>query len=64
MSCGSNPRICRHLVLPCIIKEDHRSICEVNTLVSFYFKYSHSKGELFCTKIPVEECGEGILIGK
>jgi hypothetical protein len=59
MSCGSNPRICRHLFLPCIIKEDIRSIYEANTLVSFCFKYNHYKGEFFWSKIPVGECGEG-----
>jgi hypothetical protein len=59
MSCGSNPQICRHLVLSCIIKEDIRSIYEVNTLVSFCFKYNHSKGEFSWAKIPVGECGEG-----
>jgi hypothetical protein len=59
MSFGSNPRICRHLVFPCIIKENIRSIYEVNTLVSFCFKYNHYKGELSWTKISVGECGEG-----
>jgi hypothetical protein len=59
MSCGPNPRICRHLVFSCIIKEDIRSIYEVNTLVSFCFKYNHSKGEFSWAKIPVGECGEG-----
>jgi hypothetical protein len=59
MCCGSNPRICRHLVLPCIIKEDIRSIYEVNTLVSLCFKYSHSRGEFSWAKILVGECGEG-----
>jgi hypothetical protein len=59
MSCGSNPQICRHLVLSCIIKEDIRSIYEVNTLVSFCFKYNHSKGKFSWAKIPVGECGEG-----
>jgi hypothetical protein len=53
MSCGSNPSICRHLVLHCIIKEDIRSIYEVNTLVSFCFKYNHSEGEFSWDKIPV-----------
>jgi hypothetical protein len=59
MSCGSNPRICRHLVLPCIIKEDIRSVFEVNTLVSLCFKYHHSKAQFSWAKIPEGECGEG-----
>jgi hypothetical protein len=59
MTCGSNPKIFKHLVLPCIIKEDIRSIYEVNTLVSFCFKYNHSKRESSWAKIPVGECGEG-----
>jgi hypothetical protein len=59
MSCGSNPRICRHLVLPCIIKEDIRSTYEVNTLVSLCFKAKHSKGVFSWAKIPVGEGGEG-----
>jgi hypothetical protein len=59
MSCGSNPKICRHLVLPCIIKENIRSIYEVNTSVSFCFKYNHSKGQFSWAKILVGECGEG-----
>jgi hypothetical protein len=58
MSCGSNPKICRHLVLPCIIKENIRSIYEVNTLVFFCFKYKHTKGEFSWAKIPVGKCGE------
>jgi hypothetical protein len=60
MNCGSNPKICRHLILPCIIKEDIRSIYEVNTLVSC-FKYNHSKGEFSWAKIPVGECREGSI---
>jgi hypothetical protein len=59
MSCGLNPQICKHLVLSYIIKEDIRSIYELNTLVSFCFKYNHSKGEFSWAKIPVGECGEG-----
>jgi hypothetical protein len=59
MSCGLNPQICRHLVLTCIIKEDISSIYELNTLVSFCFKYNHSKGEFSWAKISVGECGEG-----
>jgi hypothetical protein len=58
MICGSNPKICRHLVLPCIIKEDIKSIYEVNTLVSLCFKYNYFKGEFSQAKIPVGECGE------
>jgi hypothetical protein len=41
------------------MKEDIRSIYEVNTLVSFCFKYNHSKGEFSSAKIPAGECGEG-----
>jgi hypothetical protein len=59
MSSGSNPKICRRLVLPCVTKEDIRSVCEVNTLGSFCFKYNHSKVEFFGAKIPIGECGEG-----
>jgi hypothetical protein len=64
MSCGSNPRICRHLFLPCIIKEDIKSIYDINTFVSFYFKYDHSKGDFSCTKILVGECGEWNINGE
>jgi hypothetical protein len=42
-----------------MIKEDIRSIYEVNTLVSLCFKYNHSKGEFFWAKIPITECGDG-----
>jgi hypothetical protein len=59
MSCGPNPRICRHLVFSCIIKEDIRSIYEVNTLGFLCFKYNYFKGEFSWGKIFVGECGEG-----